>query len=46
MGFLGEVLGRPRHERAYVLIPVGYPASDARVPALAKKALDEIRAVV
>jgi nitroreductase len=46
MGFLGEVLGRPRHERAYVLIPVGYPASDARVPALAKKALDEIRVVV
>ena len=27
MGFLGEVLGRPRHERAYVLLPVGYPAA-------------------
>ena len=46
MGFLGEVLGRPRHERAYVLIPVGYPAPDARVPDICKRPLDEIRVVV
>lgn len=43
MGFLGEVLGRPASEKAYVLLPVGYPAPDCRVPDLAKKALDEIR---
>ena len=43
MGFLGKILGRPRNERAYVLIPVGYPAPDARVPSLRKKGLDEVR---
>ncbi len=44
MGFLGTLLGRPRNERAYVVIPVGYPAPDATVPvhALAKKPLDQI----
>jgi len=48
MGFLQEVLGRPKHEKAYVLIPVGYPADDCRVPeaALRKKALSEILTVV
>ena len=44
MAFLAEVLGRPRNERAYVVIPVGYPAENATVPkhALLKKPLDEI----
>lgn len=46
MGFLGRLLGRPRNERAYVLIPVGYPAPDATVPDIRKKSLDEIRTVV
>ncbi|MFN8514053.1 MAG: hypothetical protein U0841_16005 [Chloroflexia bacterium] len=38
MGFL-SILERPRNERAYVVIPVGYPAPDATVPthALEKK---------
>jgi len=47
MGFLAEVLGRPAHERAFVLIPVGYPADDCRVPAAAllRKTLDEIMVV-
>lgn len=44
MAFLGHLLGRPRNERPYVVIPVGYPAPDATVPAhaLRKKPLDEI----
>lgn len=46
MGFLGDVLRRPKHERAYLLIPVGYPAPDAQVPVLDKKSLDELRVVV
>jgi iodotyrosine deiodinase len=46
MGFLAEVLGRPAHERPYLLIPVGYPAPDARVPDLRKKTLEEVRDVV
>ena len=33
MGFLGTLLDRPRNERAYVVIPVGYPAPAATVPA-------------
>ena len=46
MRFLGEVLERPPNERAYVVIPVGYPAQDATVPDLARKPLDEISAWV
>lgn len=42
MGFLGDLLGRPPNERAYVLIPVGFPADDCRVPDLHRKPLDEI----
>jgi iodotyrosine deiodinase len=42
MGFLGEILGRPRNERPFLLIPVGYPAEGAQVPKLEKKALDEV----
>lgn len=42
MGFLGEILGRPKNERPFLLIPVGYPAPGARVPRLRKKALEEV----
>lgn len=46
MGFLSSILGRPRNEKPYLLIPVGYPAADAVVPSIVKKPLDEIRARV
>jgi iodotyrosine deiodinase len=42
MRFLASILGRPRNERAFCLIPVGYPAEGATVPKLQKKTLDEI----
>ncbi len=42
MKFLTEILGRPSHERPFVLIPVGYPAESAQVPVITKKSLDEI----
>jgi iodotyrosine deiodinase len=44
MGFLGELLGRPAHERAYMLIPLGYPADGCTVPAHAidRKPLEEV----
>jgi len=47
MNFLNEVLGRPAHERPFLLIPVGYPADDCTVPAhaLEKKPLEEILVV-
>jgi len=43
MGFLGKILGRPDNERAYVLLPLGFPATDCQVPEIGKKSLDEIR---
>jgi len=42
MGFLAEVLERPKHERAFMLIVTGYPAADAKVPVISKRPLDEI----
>jgi iodotyrosine deiodinase len=45
MGFLREILGRPKNERPFLLIPVGYPAEDCRVPHLVKKSLDEVRVI-
>jgi len=42
MGFLSEICGRPEAEKPYVLMPVGYPAEGARVPAITRKSLDEI----
>jgi len=43
MSFLQRILERPEHERAYLLIPVGFPTSDCRVPSLERKTLDEVR---
>lgn len=43
MGFLGEILERPPNEKAFVLLPVGYPAQGCEVPRLRKKGLEEIR---
>jgi nitroreductase len=42
MTFLAELLGRPANERAFCLIPVGFPAADAVVPDLERKPLEEI----
>ncbi|CAN5757158.1 nitroreductase family protein [soil metagenome] len=43
MKFLSTILQRPRNEKPYLVIPVGYPAADAVVPSITKKTLDEIR---
>lgn len=42
MAFLSELLERPANEKAFLILPVGYPAPGARVPDLKRKALDEI----
>ena len=42
MNFLAELLERPSHERAFLNIPVGWPSSDATVPNLSRKPLNEI----
>ena len=41
MGFLEKLCKRPENERAYLLIPVGLPNQDARVPVLKKKNFNE-----
>ena len=43
MGFLGRILGRPKNEKAFLLIPVGYPAEGCRVPDIRKKPLAAVR---
>lgn len=42
MAFLGELLERPKVERAYLLIPVGYPAPNTVVPDIARKPLSAV----
>ena len=46
MGFLNDLLGRPMHERPFLILVVGYPAEDARVPMITKKPLEEIATFV
>lgn len=46
MKFLREILGRPKNEIPFVLIPVGYPAAGAEVPDIERKPLEEIMQVV
>jgi len=45
MGFLEKILKRPKNEKAFLLIPVGYPAENAKVPGLIKKSYNEIATV-
>jgi nitroreductase len=47
MRFLNEILGRPRHEVPFVLIPVGHAAADCVVPrpALARRPLDQVMVI-
>ena len=47
MKFLPEMCGRPAHEKGVMILPVGYPAEDATVPAVAKrkKPLEQILTV-
>jgi iodotyrosine deiodinase len=42
MGFLNEVLDRPKHERPFLILVVGYPADDAKVPRITTRSLDEV----
>ena len=46
MKFLQEILGRPKNEIPFVLIPVGYPADGAKIPNIGRKRLDEIMEVI
>jgi nitroreductase len=43
MGFLNEILGRPRNETPFLLLVVGYPADGCEVPDIGREPLDSIR---
>ena len=42
MGFLQTLLKRPDHETAMLVLPVGYPAEDAKVPDIERKGLEDV----
>ena len=42
MNFLARILKRPDNERAFLLIPVGYPSINAKVPIISKKPFSKI----
>lgn len=42
MNFLIRELNRPANERPFLLIPVGYPTEDAKVPNITRKPLKDI----
>ena len=42
MNFLARTLKRPDNERAFLLIPVGYPPENPKVPDLQRKALNQV----
>lgn len=42
MNFLQKILNRPKNEKPFLLIPVGYPVEDAKVPNIFRKDLSEI----
>jgi nitroreductase len=42
MGFLATLLRRPANERAYLLMPVGFPAAGATVPAIRRRPLEDV----
>lgn len=46
MGFLNEIMERPSHEKPFLLLVVGYPEEDVKVPDISKKSLDEIASFI
>lgn len=42
MAFLGKLLDRPANEQAYVVIPIGHPAKDCKVPDIQRKSLQDV----
>jgi nitroreductase len=46
MKFLNEILGRPKSERPFLLLVVGYPADGAEVPDIDRKSLEDVTTFV
>jgi len=46
MKFLNEILDRPKSERPFLLLVVGYPAEDAEVPDISRKSLEDFTSFI
>jgi iodotyrosine deiodinase len=46
MDFLNRILSRPKNERPFLLLVVGYPAEDAVVPDIHRKPFDQVTTFV
>jgi nitroreductase len=46
MKFLNEILGRPKSERPFLLLVTGYPESDAKIPDISRKPLEDFTSFV
>ena len=42
MGFLNKILKRPKNERPFLILVVGFPTENAKVPDIKRKSLQEI----
>lgn len=46
MNFLSEILNRPSNEKPFLLLVLGFPSEDAKVPRISKKKLSEIASFI
>ena len=46
MGFLNEILGRPKNERPFLILVVGFPEDGVTVPDIDKKPVEEVTSFV
>jgi len=46
MKFLNQILGRPTSERPFLLLVTGYPATDAEVPDIKRKTLEDFASFI
>ncbi len=46
MGFMNKVMNRPENEKAFLLLVVGYPVDEIKVPDIKKKPLNDIASFI
>ena len=46
MGFMNEIFARPPNEKPYLLLVVGYPAENCRLPDIERKSSKQILSTV
>lgn len=46
MNFLNKILGRPKNEKPFLLLVVGYPEEGTMVPNIKRKALDKFMTII